>query len=158
MLQEVPTRNILPSPGAGSTLSVRSAPSSSPCDHWPVWRSSSWIRLPGRVIFRVAVTGLEEVIVVVADQLGLDELEVFLQMVAVGEDGLVAGPDSGEVLRDADPGPCGLVGADAELLLGRVRGEEVDISEMRRVALTAVLPSLKKVGNRWKPSSIPSQS
>src|SRR5208337_4702705 len=86
----------------------------------------------------IAVAGLEEVIVVVADQVGLDELEVFLQMVAVSKDGLVVGADAGEILRDTDSGPCGLVGTDAELLLARVRGVEVDVREMRRIAPTKV--------------------
>src|SRR5208337_1773602 len=39
----------------------------------------------------VAVARLEEVIVVEADQVGLDQLEIFLEVVAVGENGLVVG-------------------------------------------------------------------
>ena len=87
-------------------------------------------------------------VVVVADQVGLDDLDELLEVLAVGQHGLVAGPDAGEVLGIADLGPLRGVGADAELRLVRVGGEEVDVRQVGRVALAEVGDQFAEAGKR----------
>ena len=87
-------------------------------------------------------------VVVVADEVGLDGLDEPLHVLPVSQDCFVVRADTGEVGRVTDLGPLGSLGADPKLLFVGVGGIQIYVGEMDGVALAQVGHQIAEAGER----------
>ena len=78
---------------------------------------------------------LHEMIVVVADEFRLDLGDILSQVFVIEYDGFLVGPDTGEVIRNAQRTLWRLFQEYAQLPLVCVGGIKVDVGQMVRIAI-----------------------